>query len=66
MESLKELYKTGPGPSSSHTVAPWRAAMLFKERFPDAVSFDAELYGSLSLTGRGQIGRASCRVRLYI
>jgi len=53
MESLKELYKTGPGPSSSHTVAPWRAAMLFKERFPDAVSFDAELYGSLSLTGRG-------------
>lgn len=53
MESLKELYKTGPGPSSSHTVAPWRAAILFKDRFPDAVSYDAELYGSLSLTGRG-------------
>jgi L-serine dehydratase len=53
MESLKELYKVGPGPSSSHTVAPWRAAILFKEKFPDAVSFDAELYGSLSLTGRG-------------
>lgn len=53
MESLKELYKIGPGPSSSHTVAPWRAAILFKEHFPDAVSYDAELYGSLSLTGRG-------------
>jgi len=53
MESLKELYKIGPGPSSSHTIAPWRAAMLFMEAYPDAVSFDAELYGSLSLTGKG-------------
>lgn len=53
MESLRELYKIGPGPSSSHTVAPWRAANLFKEKYPDAVSFDAELYGSLSLTGKG-------------
>ncbi len=53
MESLKELYKLGPGPSSSHTVAPWRAAQMFKERFPDAVAFDVELYGSLSLTGKG-------------
>jgi L-serine dehydratase len=53
MESLKELYKVGPGPSSSHTIAPWKAAMLFKEAFPDAVSYDAELYGSLSLTGKG-------------
>ena len=53
MESLRELYKVGPGPSSSHTIAPWKAAMLFKEAFPDAVSFDAELYGSLSLTGKG-------------
>lgn len=53
MESLRELYKVGPGPSSSHTIAPWKAAMLFKEAFPDAVSYDAELYGSLSLTGKG-------------
>ncbi len=53
MESLKELYKVGPGPSSSHTIAPWKAALLFKEAFPDAVSYDAELYGSLSLTGKG-------------
>lgn len=53
MESLKELYKIGPGPSSSHTIAPWLAATLFKEAFPDAVSYDVELYGSLSLTGKG-------------
>ena len=53
MESLSELYKIGPGPSSSHTVAPWRAAIMFKERYPDAISFDCELYGSLSLTGKG-------------
>jgi len=53
MESLKELYKSGPGPSSSHTIAPWRSAQLFKEKFSEAVSFDAELYGSLSLTGKG-------------
>lgn len=53
MESLKELYKIGPGPSSSHTIAPWRAAKLFMEHYKDAVSFDVELYGSLSLTGKG-------------
>lgn len=53
MESLRELYKIGPGPSSSHTLAPWRAAQLFKETFPDAISFDVELYGSISLTGKG-------------
>lgn len=53
MESLKELYRIGPGPSSSHTVAPWKAALLFQEEYKDAVSFDVELYGSLSLTGKG-------------
>lgn len=53
MESLKELYQIGPGPSSSHTIAPWRAAKLFKEKYRDALSFSVELYGSLSLTGKG-------------
>lgn len=55
MESLKELYRIGPGPSSSHTIAPWRAALLFKEKYPEAVSFSVELYGSLSLTGKGHM-----------
>lgn len=32
MESLKELYKIGPGPSSSHTMGPQRAARIFNEK----------------------------------
>ena len=53
MESLKELYRIGPGPSSSHTVAPQNACRLFKSTYPEVLSFDAELFGSLSLTGKG-------------
>jgi|GEM_PF-15552 len=53
MESLKELYRIGPGPSSSHTVAPQNACRLFMQRYPQIFSFDAELYGSLALTGEG-------------
>lgn len=55
MESIKELYRIGPGPSSSHTIAPWRAANLFKEKYKEALSFSVELYGSLSLTGKGHM-----------
>ena len=53
MESLKELYKIGRGPSSSHTMGPDKAARLFKNRNPDADEFRIYLYGSLSDTGRG-------------
>lgn len=53
MESLKELYKIGYGPSSSHTLAPMRACLLFLERTPDAFAYAVELYGSLALTGKG-------------
>lgn len=53
MESIKELYKVGSGPSSSHTIAPQRAMKLYLQSFPDADSFHVQLYGSLSLTGRG-------------
>ncbi len=53
MESLKELYKSGYGPSSSHTLAPMRACQLFKAESADATSYLVELYGSLSLTGKG-------------
>lgn len=55
MESLKELYKVGPGPSSSHTLAPQRACAMFKAEFSEAISFEVELYGSLSLTGKGHL-----------
>ena len=55
MESLKELYKIGVGPSSSHTMGPMRAALRIKEMYPRAARYHVELYGSLSLTGRGHM-----------
>ena len=53
MESLSELYRTGRGPSSSHTMGPERACLLFMARNPSADRFRAVLYGSLAKTGRG-------------
>ena len=55
MESLKELYRIGRGPSSSHTIAPTKAAELFAEENPAAARFKVTLYGSLSKTGRGHM-----------
>lgn len=55
MESLKELYKIGFGPSSSHTMGPAIAARRFKHKNPDATFFKVELYGSLALTGKGHL-----------
>lgn len=53
MQSLRELYKVGRGPSSSHTMGPERAVKWAKENFPTADSFKITLYGSLALTGQG-------------
>lgn len=53
MESLKELYKIGVGPSSSHTMGPERAAKIISLRHPDADKFVVTLYGSLAKTGIG-------------
>ncbi len=55
MESLRELFKIGNGPSSSHTMGPKRAAEQFLERCPDAEAFRVTLYGSLAATGRGHL-----------
>ena len=55
MESLKELFKIGNGPSSSHTMGPKRAAEQFLQRCPDAESYRVTLYGSLAATGRGHL-----------
>lgn len=55
MESLKELYKIGNGPSSSHTMGPQRAAEQFKNKYPEAASYRAHLYGSLAATGEGHL-----------
>ncbi len=71
MESLTELYRIGRGPSSSHTIAPTRAAEMFLAENPDAPQYQATLYGSLSKTGVGHmtdtaildvLGRSKCRI----
>ena len=53
MKSIREIYKIGKGPSSSHTMGPEKAAKLFKSEHPEADSFIVTLYGSLSKTGEG-------------
>ena len=55
MKSLKELYKIGRGPSSSHTMGPMRAAQIFLSEHPEAKSFQVTLYGSLAATGKGHM-----------
>ena len=47
MKSIREIYKTGKGPSSSHTMGPERAANYFKGAHPQADGFRVILYGSL-------------------
>ncbi|MBQ7642803.1 MAG: serine dehydratase, partial [Clostridia bacterium] len=55
MKSLKELYKIGRGPSSSHTMGPEKACKLFLAEHPSADRFTVRLLGSLSSTGRGHL-----------
>ena len=53
MKSIRDIYKIGKGPSSSHTMGPGFAAKIFKDENPTADSFKAILYGSLAKTGIG-------------
>ncbi len=53
MQSLRELYKIGRGPSSSHTMGPEKASRLFREENKEADFFKVILYGSLAKTGAG-------------
>lgn len=55
MHSLKELYKIGNGPSSSHTIGPKKACEIFKSRYPAMNRMEVVLYGSLALTGKGHL-----------
>lgn len=48
MYSIKEIYKIGNGPSSSHTMGPQKAAELFLKKHPDCKSFHVTLFGSLA------------------
>jgi len=61
LTSLSDLFKIGPGPSSSHTIAPLRMAEHFrqtieelsKDQVEKAQSIEVRLFGSLSATGHG-------------
>ncbi|MFQ7301041.1 MAG: L-serine ammonia-lyase, iron-sulfur-dependent, subunit alpha [Beduini sp.] len=55
MESLRNLYKIGVGPSSSHTYGPKLAAERIKSLYPNASKIVVTLYGSLALTGKGHL-----------
>jgi L-serine dehydratase len=59
--SIFDIFKTGPGPSSSHTIGPMKAALLFRDAMAGLnidmtrgpLAIDVHLFGSLSLTGKG-------------
>ncbi|MBR5541942.1 MAG: L-serine ammonia-lyase [Bacteroides sp.] len=55
MKTLKELYRIGIGPSSSHTMGPRNAAEQFLARHPEAKAYEVTLYGSLAATGKGHM-----------
>lgn len=55
MKSIKELYRIGTGPSSSHTMGPRYASEIFLQKNPDAKRFEVTLYGSLAATGKGHL-----------
>lgn len=55
MESIKEIYKIGYGPSSSHTMGPRKAAEIFQQKHPECRNFEVTLYGSLAATGKGHL-----------
>ncbi len=53
MKSIRDIYKIGKGPSSSHTMGPAKAMSIYASEHPDADSFEVILYGSLADTGKG-------------
>ena len=64
MESIKELFRIGFGPSSSHTMGPRFAAEQFRAQTKAAVSYRVTLFGSLAATGRGHLTDAAIRSAL--
>ena len=59
MESIRQIFRIGHGPSSSHTMGPRRAAEMFLERNKAADHFTVTLYGSLAATGKGHMTDAA-------
>jgi len=55
MESIRQLFKIGNGPSSSHTMGPRKAAQMFAGLISGAARCEVTLYGSLAATGKGHL-----------
>lgn len=55
MKSIRELYRIGTGPSSSHTMGPRKAAEIFLKNHRHASGYEVVLYGSLAATGKGHM-----------
>jgi L-serine dehydratase len=55
MKSIRDIYKIGRGPSSSHTMGPQAAAIKFAREYPKAAKYKVILYGSLAKTGKGHM-----------
>lgn len=55
MKSLREIYRIGKGPSSSHTMGPQKAAQIYLQAHPTVTDFHVTLYGSLAATGKGHM-----------
>ncbi|NPA36400.1 MAG: L-serine ammonia-lyase [Chlorobi bacterium] len=65
MESIKEIFRIGRGPSSSHTMGPNLAAKKYRKRHPDAKKFRVTLFGSLALTGKGHLTDVAVKDALH-
>ena len=59
MNTIREIFRIGYGPSSSHTMGPRKAAEIFREHCPNAAQYQVHLYGSLSATGKGHLTDAA-------
>ena len=55
MKSVKSIFKIGKGPSSSHTMGPFKAVTNYIENHPQTRSLHVTLYGSLAATGKGHL-----------
>ena len=72
MQTIKEIFKIGRGPSSSHTIGPERACLYMQSHYKNATAFEVTLFGSLAKTGEGHrtdyvirqtFGQTPCQIR---
>ena len=60
MKSIKDVYKIGKGPSSSHTMGPFKSVRHFVNHHTEAKDLHVTLYGSLAATGKGHLTDWAC------